>query len=148
MKTQAQLIAKFGNPTIDNVTFERKWMTLWAVPANIRTAIPALPAKIYLNKLIKDKLEETLIALISKGLHKEIKTWDGCFNIRKKRGLSTISTHAWGLAVDLNAAWNQLGKPSSWSKEFVSVWRDLGWECGADWKGRSDPMHYEMTHIF
>lgn len=143
MKTQKQLIGKFGNPMIDNLTFERKWMTVWYVPEGIRKAIPALPARIYCNKLIALQLQETFYALIAAEVHAEIKTYDGCFNIRKKRGLSTISVHAFGLAIDLNAAWNQLGKKVTWSKEFLQVWRDTGWTLGADWTGRVDGMHFQ-----
>ncbi|WP_138481565.1 M15 family metallopeptidase [Dyadobacter bucti] len=147
MKTQKQLIEKFGNPAVDNITFERKWMTLWHVPEAIGDHIPAIPGKIYLNNLIKERLETTLFALIEADLHSEIKTFDGCFNIRKKRGLETLSLHAFGIAVDLNAAWNQLGKPSTWSNDFIEVWRRNGWECGADWKGRIDAMHFQWDNF-
>lgn len=147
MKTNRQLIAKFGDPSQDNVKFERAWMVLWIIPDSIRKLIPALPAKIYINKLIKDRLQQTLFDLIETGLYTEIKTWDGCFNIRKKRGLVTLSLHAFGLAVDLNAAWNQLGKPSTWSEAFLQVWRSNGWDCGADWKGRKDAMHFQWDNF-
>jgi len=147
MKTGSQLISKFGNPSIDNVSFERTWMTLWIVPDAIRKSIPALPAKMYINKLIKDRLQQTLFDLIQTGLSSEIRTYDGCFNIRKKRGLTSLSLHSFGLAIDLNAAWNQLGKPSSWSDAFLEVWRKNGWDCGADWKGRKDAMHMQWDNF-
>ncbi len=38
-----------------------------------------------------------------------IKTYDGCFNIRKVRGGNRPSLHAWGLAIDLNAGQFPLG---------------------------------------
>lgn len=144
MKTQKQLIYKFGDPTKDNVSFENKWMVLWIVPEIIRAAIPAMPARIYGNKLMIPALEATLKALIILGLHKEIKTYNGCFNIRKKRGLSTISLHAFGLAIDLNAALNPLGGAVTWSYPFLQVWRDHGWILGADWKSRPDGMHFQF----
>jgi len=147
MKTGPQLIAKFGNPSVDNVTFERAWMVLWIVPDTIRKEIPALPAKWYIIKLIKDRLQQTLFDLIQTGLSSEIKTYDGCFNIRKKRGLASLSLHSFGLAIDLNAAWNQLGKPSTWSDAFLQVWRKNGWDCGADWKGRKDAMHMQWDNF-
>ena len=144
MKTQKQLIEKFGDPYVDRITFERKWMQLWDVPQEINDAIPALPNKIYCNYYVITPLEDTLRELIANGLHKEIKTWDGCFNIRTKRGSSGISTHAWGIAVDLNANWNPFRGKVTWSPEFISVWRNNGWICGADWSARSkDGMHFQ-----
>ncbi|MBO9617342.1 MAG: M15 family metallopeptidase [Dyadobacter sp.] len=144
MKTQAQLIAKFGNPEINRLPFENKWMKVWIVPADIRKAIPAMPQKIYLNKLIEAPLDKTLRRLIALGLHEEIKTWDGCFNIRKKRGSGGISAHAFGIAVDLNAATNPFRGSVTWSAQFLKVWRDIGWICGADWSAASrDGMHFQ-----
>ncbi|SDE82231.1 D-alanyl-D-alanine carboxypeptidase [Dyadobacter soli] len=144
MKTQAQLIAKFGDPYNERLRFENKWMKVWIVPVDIREAIPAMPAKIYLNKLMEAPLDKALRRLISLGLHVEIKTWDGCFNIRKKRGSSGISAHAWGIAVDMNAATNPFKGKVTWSAKFLQVWRDIGWICGADWSAASkDGMHFQ-----
>jgi hypothetical protein len=144
VKSQSQLIAKFGDPYKARLAFENKWMKVWIVPADIREAIPAIPAKIYLNKLIEAPLEKALRRLISLGLHEEIKTWDGCFNIRKKRGSSGISAHAWGIAVDINAATNPFKGKVTWSEKFLQVWRDIGWICGADWSVASkDGMHFQ-----
>ncbi|WP_342088002.1 M15 family metallopeptidase [Dyadobacter sp. OTU695] len=148
MKTQAQLIAKFGDPYKDRLGFERKWMKLWIVPADIREAIPAMPAKIYLNKLIQVPLERTLRELIELGLHVEIVSCDGVFNIRTKRGSSGISLHSWGIAIDLNAALNPFRGKVTWSAEFLQVWRDIGWICGADWSAASkDGMHFQWENF-
>ncbi|ACT96717.1 M15 family metallopeptidase [Dyadobacter fermentans] len=144
MKTQAQLIAKFGDPYKNRLGFERKWMVFWEVPREITEAIPMIPKKIYLNYYAIVPLEDTFRELIANGLHEEIKTWDGCFNIRKKRGSSGISTHAWGIAVDLNANWNPFRGKVTWSPEFLAAWRQNGWICGADWSERSkDGMHFQ-----
>lgn len=143
MLTQKQLIERFGKPSVDNLTFERKWMEVWIVPVEIREQIPVLPEKIYTHKLMVDKLLKVFTALIDANLHNEIKTWNGCFNIRKKRGLKTLSLHAWGLAIDLNAATNPLGGVVTWSEEFLAVWRRNGWICGADWT-RKDGMHFQL----
>lgn len=148
MKTQSQLIKLFGDPYKDRVGFERKWMILWIVPTEITDEIPAMPRKIYLNRLILSPLERTLRKLIELELHHEIKTWDGCFNIRTKRGSSGISTHAWGIAVDLNAKWNPFRGEVTWSPEFVSAWREDGWICGADWSPSSkDGMHFQWENF-
>lgn len=144
MKSQVQLIKQFGNPEVNRLPFENKWMKVWILPADIREAIPCMPTKIYLNRLILAPLEKALRRLITLGLHTEIKTWDGCFNIRPKRGSSGISTHAWGIAVDLNAKWNPFRGGVTWSEEFLQVWRDIGWICGADWSAASrDGMHFQ-----
>jgi len=149
MKTQVQLLNYFGNPVMDRVSFERKWMVLWDIPDDINKEIPSLPNKIYINKILITPFEKVLRELISTGLYKEIKTWDGCFNIREKRGSKTISTHSWGIAVDMNAAWNKFKGSVSWSNEFLEVWRKNGWICGADWSQKyKDGMHFQGDNFF
>jgi hypothetical protein len=144
MKTQKQLIAKFGNPYEDRLAFERKWMVLWEVPKEITDAIPVIPRKIYVNYYLIVALEDTLKELIANNLHGEIRTFDGIFNIRPKRGSAGISTHAWGIAIDLNAKWNPFRGKVTWSKAFLSIWRNNGWICGADWSPASiDGMHFQ-----
>jgi hypothetical protein len=146
MKTQKQLISLYGNPAEDQQTFERKWMVIWDIPDDINAKIKALPNKMYCHKALVAPLEKTFRALIAAGVHTEIKTYDGCFNVRKKRGLSTLSVHAFGLAIDLNAAWNPLGGKVTWSPAFIKVWRDLKWTCGTDWTTRKDGMHFQWDN--
>ena len=135
---------KFGDPYQDRLGFERKWMTLWIVPQDIRAAISCMPEKIYLNRSMLAPLEKALRKLIELGLSKEILTYDGCFNIRVKRGSSGISAHAWGIAIDMNAVLNPFRGKVAWSAAFLAVWRDFGWICGADWSPSSrDGMHFQ-----
>lgn len=142
MKTQAQLIARFGNPGEDAAKFEGKHMIVWDIPDDINAQIKPLPNRVYVNRVMVSPLENVLRALIAAKVHTEIKTFDGIFNVRKKRGLSTLSLHAFGLAIDLNAAWNPLGGKVTFSDKFLSVWRNAGWTVGADWK-RKDGMHFQ-----
>jgi hypothetical protein len=141
--TSAQCLARFGEPDIN---FERKHMVLWDVPQDINNAIPALPNKIYCNKIMPAMLEKAFRNIIDRGLAKEFKTWDGCFNIRKKRGLSTMSLHSWAVAVDLNAAWNQLAKEPTLSKRFVECFLAAGFEWGGLWI-RKDGMHFQIATL-
>lgn len=149
MSTTAKLVKKYGNPTIDPLSFERKHMISFDIPNDINAAIPALPNRIYCNKDLAKPLEKVLRALIEQGLHKEIKTWDGCFNIRKQRGSSVISTHAFGMAIDMNAAHNPFRHTREqciakglipFTKEFVAVWEKNGWTSLP-----SDLMHFQYT---
>ena len=150
----ALLLKRYGNPMAAAKPFEDKFMTHWMVPVWIDTHIPALPNKLYVNKDIIGPLETVFNRLISLQVYKEIKTFDGLFNVRYIRGSKTkLSIHSWGLAIDLNASDNPLGlspaqcaekglKP--FTKLFYEIWRDAGWTCGTDFK-RSDGMHFEYT---
>lgn len=153
MVTSKECLLKYGVPYDDvatsvneNTKFEGKFMTLWDVPEYINKAIPTLPNKIYCNKDITVPLETAFRNIINKGLASEIKTWDGCFNIRLKRGLSSLSLHSWAIAIDINAAWNGLGKTPTMSKELVACFVEAGFDWGGTWT-RLDGMHFQLTKI-
>jgi hypothetical protein len=153
MITSKDCIKKYGIPYDEGTTtvnenslFENKYMTLWDVPADINAAIPTIPNKIYCNRDMVGPLEKGLRNVIARGLAHEIKTWDGCFNIRNKRGLSSLSIHSWGGAFDINAAWNGLNKKPTMSKELVQCFIDAGLDWGGFWK-RLDGMHFQLAKI-
>lgn len=145
MLSSATCLKVFGEPTPQN---EPKFMILWDIPQSINDAIPVLPNRIYCNKLIVKPLEMALRLVIKNGLHEEIKTWDGCFNVRKKRGLGSLSLHSWGVAIDINAAWNGLGKKPTFSKAFVDCFLAAGFDWGGHWAmPRTDGMHFQLNTL-
>lgn len=153
MVTSKDCVKKYGLPydevttTVNESTvFESKWMKLWDIPNEINIDIPALPNKIYCNKDLIAPLEKAFRNIIARSLTKEVKTWDGCFNIRNKRGLSSLSLHSWAIAIDINAAWNGLGKEPTMSKELVACFTDAGFEWGGTWT-RLDGMHFQLSKI-
>jgi hypothetical protein len=138
MVTSAQALKKYGAPE------KELGMTLWDVPGFLEIGV--IPKKLYCNKDMIKPLSAAFQALITTGHVKELKTWDGCFNIRKKRGLSSASLHSWGLAIDVNAAWNGLGKQPTLSPGFVKCFTDNGFDWGGTWK-RKDGMHFQLKSI-
>jgi hypothetical protein len=142
MVTSTQCLKKWGDPTI--VTNELKYMTVWDVPAHLEIGV--IPKKLYCNKLIVAPLIQAFTNLIDRKVVNELKTWDGCFNVRRKRGLTSMSLHSWGIAIDVNAAWNGLNKNPTLSKEFVKCFTDAGFDWGGTWT-RKDGMHFQLKTI-
>ncbi len=70
---------------------------------------------------------------------------DWSYEDRNVRGEDFKSTHAFGIAVDINALANPLGTPGDMPEEVVRQWEAEGGDWGGDWS-RSDPMHFE-THL-
>ena len=156
MVTSQQCYKKYGDPNL--IETQNKWFEIWIVPDNIRNSFAhvrfsavgtiGFPKKIFINKDFRPILEKALNNVIDRGLAHEMKTWDGCFIIRKKRGLSSMSLHSWALACDINAEENQLGKPPKISKEFAQCFVDAGCDAGRNWSGnRVDGMHYQAAVI-
>lgn len=141
MVTPAQALKKYGTPSPE---MERKHMVLWDVPEHLE--IGAIPKRLYCNKDLVTPLQTAFTNLINMDFVKELKTWDGCFNIRKMRGLQSMSLHSWGIAIDVNAAWNGLGKKPVLSAGFVKCFTDAGFDWGGTWS-RPDGMHFQLSKI-
>lgn len=98
----------------------------------------------YCHKLLVPVFQAVFDEIALSGLTEEIKTFDGCFNIRKIRGSSTtMSLHSWAIAIDLNYKGNELGnaKPEMDSK-VIAIFKKHGFYWGGNFK-RKDGMHFE-----
>ncbi len=142
MVTPAQCFKKWGDP--NTRSDEGKYMVMWDVPAELEIGV--IPKRIYCNRAMIVPLTKAFTNLIERGFVHELKTWDGCFNIRAMRGINSQSLHSWGIAIDLNAAWNGLGKTPTLSAGFVKCITDAGFEWGGNWS-RKDGMHFQLMFI-
>lgn len=149
MVTSKDALKKYGQPTQSN-----PFLVLWDVPTELEIGV--IPKRIYCNKDMVVPLGNAFHKLIATGCVNELKTWDGCFNIRKMRGLTSMSLHSWAIAVDMNASSNPLGLTreqikakglTPFSEEFLDCFRSSGFDCGADWKKRPDFMHMQLAKI-
>lgn len=139
MITSKMCYDKFSEPGLPT---EGKYMVVFDVPTELE--ISFIPKKIYCNKLLVEPLKAAFKNLIDRKFVSELKTWDGCYQVRKMRGLSSQSLHSWGLAVDLNQSTNQLGKEPTLSKGFVKCFTDAGFDWGGVWQ-RKDGMHFQLS---
>lgn len=140
----------YGNP--ESKQFTTQHLTLYVFPEWMANIFPAYQVvtkvrKQWVNKDLVAPLEAVFKDLLATGLYKELKTYDGGLNVRKKRELGDYSVHSWGLAMDFNAKTNPLGGKCTFSQAFLQVWRNHGFSCGADWAGRSDPMHMQLDSV-
>lgn len=131
--------------------FQKKNMTLLDI-SKFKKANKVLPDKIYCNKKITSDLLNVFEELTKTELIREIVTYDGCFNPRYIRGMESrkiLSNHAFGTALDFNAALNPLGfsrnkleKP--FSVQFTDIWKMFNFQNGFVFN-RPDGMHFEYT---
>ena len=159
MITSKQCFDKWGDPLTRND--EGAYMVMWDVPKELEIGV--IPKRLYCNKAIVKPLSQAFKNLINRGFVNELKTFDGCFNIRIIRGYEKkyetlvkqgkieeasrlISLHSWGVAIDVNAAWNGLGKEPKLSEGFVKCFTDAGFDWGGTWK-RKDAMHFQLSKI-
>jgi hypothetical protein len=73
--------------------------------------------------------------------------WCWGYAYRAVRGYSTLSYHAFGLAIDLNAPIHPLGKSGTFTYRqrlrINALCRKYGLRWGGNYSGRKDEMHFE-----
>jgi D-alanyl-D-alanine carboxypeptidase len=75
----------------------------------------------------------------------------GTYNFRKISGANRLSTHSWGISIDIDSAKNPQGKPydenkGMMPKAVVKIFEAEGWKWGGRFSGkRVDCMHFQAT---
>jgi len=86
--------------------------------------------------------KKTLVYLRWLGLD----VFGGIYSYRVIRGGHTLSTHAFGAAIDIDPRRNGMGTKGSLPDWFVGCFETNGFDWGGNWK-RPDPMHFEYTKL-
>jgi LysM repeat protein len=132
-------------------TLEPRWETEQLARAPLPFAIPLSwdPAKqvrnLYCHKRLATVFPAVFAELQRLRLDRKIRTYGGCFNFRAKRSGSKLSTHAWGIAIDLNPETNAMGRDGDMAPGIVKVFESFGFTWGGRWTGAGkDPMHFQF----
>jgi hypothetical protein len=151
---QNQLDSLFGDPT--DSLFERDYLQIMDFTEFLDYFSHVKDyegnkwgCRIYGNYVMEEPLRRAFRFICERGLAEELKTYDGCFNIRKKKGGSGYSVHSWGIAVDFNARTNAFGREPTLSFEFVKCFTECGFEWGGLWQPNNlrDGMHFQLAWI-
>jgi hypothetical protein len=137
----------YGDITVSNGQITTKgWESANMVTV---TDMPGLAPgrRFYVNKKVEPLLRAALTACLALGNGYQILTL-GCFAPRPKRVNGDLSTHSWGVAIDINAATNPLASapgfiqrdiPDAWIAQFERH----GWRWGGRFP-RADAMHLQF----
>jgi hypothetical protein len=139
--------ARFGEFAVglpygsDWIRIEPRWLD-----RNIVTrSVPILGA-VTCNRRLFAPLRRALHTLARRRLSSVVDRGDyaGCFAPRRIPGSGSLSLHAWGLAIDINAAANPRLGDSRQDRRLVRAMEDAGFTWGGRWPTVPDPMHFEL----
>lgn len=143
----AELKARFGEFAVglpygaDRIRIDPRW------PArNVRTRSVPILGPVTCNRRFFAPLRAALGALERRGLSRLVDRADyaGCYAPRRIPGSGSLSLHAWGLAIDLNAARNPQYGSSRHDPRLVRAMERAGFTWGGRWPTAPDPMHFEL----
>ncbi|HXU04768.1 MAG TPA: RHS repeat-associated core domain-containing protein, partial [Polyangia bacterium] len=151
--SRADAAARYG--ANDGVVWagRHRWIVLYQVPAEV-LADPAYQAvnslgnratSFWTNSEMVPMLDQAFRNLQDRGLLDELHTLNGSFEMRAERGAVSVSAHAWGIALDVNAAENPRFQPPAMSSAFVRAFTDPGFTWGGTFQHPGpDPMHFSF----
>lgn len=97
------------------------------------------------HKKLADIFAAVFQELLTSGLHTRLVTFGGCFAYRPQRASHKLSTHAWGIAIDLNPESNRMGTNGAMHSEIIDLFGKHGFYWGGYFKEeRRDPMHFQF----
>lgn len=114
------------------------------VEANLVTRTVPLLGRLTCHRRFMEDLVQAMRRVQREGLAALIHSTAGCFNARTvaRSPTNPPSFHAYGAAVDINAAENALGAVPTMDQRVVAIFEDLGFNWGGDFL-IPDGMHFE-----
>jgi hypothetical protein len=116
------------------------------VAANIRTEVVPILGRLTCNKIMFPQLIAALREVQRQGLASKVYQTAGCYNPRFIANTTSLSNHAFGIAIDINSVQNQRGTVGQMDRRVVSIFEKWGFTWGGHWR-YTDPMHFEMNSI-
>jgi D-alanyl-D-alanine carboxypeptidase len=95
-------------------------------------------ASVTCHKLLAENLSVVFGDIEKRGLRPKVTSLGGCFAFRRQRTGARLSTHSWGIAIDLNAETNRQGSCGDMDPEVIAVFRDAGFKWGGDWPSKAE----------
>jgi hypothetical protein len=143
----AELKARFGEPAV-GLPYGQDWVRLdpgFLHRHIVTRRVPLLGAVTCHRRMIRE-LGSAMAELRRRGLGRLVNAaeYAGCYAPRRIQPSGTLSLHAWGLAVDLNAASNPAGGESNQDPRLVRAMERHGFSWGGDFPTVPDPMHFEF----
>lgn len=94
------------------------------------------------NHLLTDIFQNVFKQILQEKLEDQCQYFGGCYMYRAQRRSKKISTHAWGIAIDLDPDTNQMGTPGSMNQRIIEIFESFGFIWGG---GFNDPMHFQFV---
>jgi len=137
----------FGNP--EESDFKNN-LVLIDLPFKMR--LSWIPSRVVEHATVHAKMAYPLYMALSKIkeydgeqylFDKKYNLMGGTYNHRIKKGDNALSTHAWGIAIDINPQLAPYDSESNQPIFIVRIFKEYGFIWGGDWSIK-DGMHFQV----
>ena len=145
---------QYGNPDLNgdyilDKSFPEIYLKIFDLPFPLRLSwrpgikVSRIQAHISVGDVIRDALKEIHAYQGEEYLEENgLNLFGGTFNFRTMRGRGALSTHSWGIAIDINPHLAPLGQISRQPEFIIKAFESRGFEWGGHW-ARPDGMHFQ-----
>ena len=155
-----EAVTRYGK--IENLVWpnEKQWIVDYQLPSDLEVNLEANSynsasfnydkktrriISFKINKDAVEPLDQAIERLRLAGKLSEWKEMRASFAIREVFGVpGSLSTHSYGLALDINPSSNKWGEKPSLSAEFVNAFVSQGWTWGGYFR-KPDGMHFSLA---
>ena len=145
-----QMKVAFGEPAV-GLPYGDDWIRLdpGFVARHIVTRPVPILGSVTCHRAMIGPLRAALGELARRGLARLVDPADyaGCYAPRRIQPSGQLSLHAWGVAIDINAAANPFMGRSHQDPRLVRTMERHGFTWGGEWPTRPDPMHFELRNL-
>ena len=139
--------ARFGEFAV-RLPYGEDWIGIdpgWQRRTIVTRRVPIL-GSVTCHRALIAPLRRALGRLQRQGLSRLVDPGDyaGCHAPRRIPGSGSLSLHAWGLAVDVNASTNPQGSEPTQDPRVVRAFEREGFTWGGRWPTAPDGMHFEL----
>jgi hypothetical protein len=147
---QSQTVKVYGNPR------QKGWLHKNTVEVEVPWKLRGDASHILIHKKVASSLKRVLSGIWDACDHSQSKInknhydrFDGSYNLRNIRHGSSLSMHAFAVAIDFDADNNEQGSRKNFftaDSIIVEQFRKEGWEWGGQWSLPSkDAMHFQAA---
>ncbi|MCL6542070.1 MAG: M15 family metallopeptidase [Roseiflexus sp.] len=150
-----EMINQFGNirnymfedGTLDSVRWETEYLDFCNLPFSMKLAWNNSYSvkRFRCHKLLVNLFEYIFSQIYLCSLEDSCKYFGGCYHFRAMKNSKKLSTHCWGIAIDLNPETNLLGSKGDMNPEIVKIFEDNGFVWGGRFTNMPDPMHFQFV---
>jgi len=147
LQIQQHMLKFYGDVGTNQVKF------VCPYPVRIAWQLDTVITSFSVHKKVEPSLRKILVKVkdiygMQKISQLGLDLWGGCLNVRKMRGGTNWSTHAWGIAIDWDPARNPL-RAGRTRANFAKPEYEAWWKCWEDegWVSLGRQRNYDYMHV-
>lgn len=144
---RSQVLKTFGDPRANPGRWERANIVTANAPRGFQFQLylGGPSPTVWVHRLVKPQFERLFQALAAEGLWDAIQPVSGPFVLRNIAGSTSLSMHAFGIAIDINPDLFKQGQNRVFPDPFVvEIFQDHGFHWGIFFPN-PDPMHFQFA---